>query len=158
MMGISSNINFGFSAQQTTQTAGERFRVADANGDEHVSKAEFGDFAELKGVDSNRATKIFALAYKDGNGQISRSEQQDVISFMRERKEQLFSSQIGCNQGFDPVKSLIGSSQDESRIGEMKHRWQDEVEKQRSEDYHAAKRAKLESLLERIAPEVDIFA
>ena len=158
MMGISSNINFGFSAQQTTQTAGERFRVADANGDEHVSKAEFGDFAELKGFDSNRATKIFALVDKDGNGQISRSEQQDVISFMRERKEQLFSSQIGCNQGFDPVKSLIGSSQDESRIGEMKHRWQDEVEKQRSEDYHAAKRAKLESLLERIASEVDIFA
>ena len=158
MMGISSNINFAFSAQQTTQTAGERFRVADANGDEHVSKTEFGDFAELKGVDSNRATKIFALVDKDGNGQISRSEQQDVISFMRERKEQLFSSQIGGNQGFDPVNSLIGSSQDESRTGEMKHRWQDEVEKQHSEDYHAAKRAKLESLLERIAPEVDIFA
>ena len=62
MMGISSSVNLGFNLQQTAQKAGERFKAADTDSDEHISRKEFGDFAELRGIDSNRMNKIFARA------------------------------------------------------------------------------------------------
>ena len=60
MMGISSSVNLGFNLQQTAQKAGEMFKAADTDSDEHISRKEFGDFAELRGIDSNRMNKIFA--------------------------------------------------------------------------------------------------
>ena len=158
MMGISSSVNLGFNLQQTAQKAGERFKAADTDSDEHISRKEFGDFAELRGIDSNRMNKIFARLDRNGDSQISQSEQQDVISFMRERKESLISSQVGSNRGFDLVKSLMGPSEDDSRICDMKHRWQGALEEQRTDDYYAAKRAESEFRIESMYREVDLFA
>ena len=56
------------------------------------------------------------------------------------------------------MKSLTGPSEDDSRIGDMKHRWQGALEEQRTDDYYAAKRAESEFRIEGMYREVDLFA
>ena len=118
MIGKSGQVNFGSDLQLMRQGAGERFKAADADSNEGVSRKEFGDFIEQAGVDAKIANKIFDRLDLDDDGQISQNEQQDVMRLVEQRLGGLKSREAVSKEGFDEVKSLIASLQNESSVSD----------------------------------------
>ena len=58
MIGKSGQVNFGSDLQLMRQGAGERFKAADADSNEGVSRKEFGDFIEQAGRPANNTVKL----------------------------------------------------------------------------------------------------
>ena len=135
MIGKSGQVNFGSDLQLMRQGAGERFKAADADSNEGVSRKEFGDFIEQAGVDAKIANKIFDRLDLDDDGQISQNEQQDVMRLVEQRLGGLKSREAVSKEGFDEVKSLIASLQNESSVSDKNQRLQDAVQKIRSAGY-----------------------
>jgi hypothetical protein len=135
MIGKSGQVNFGSDLQLMRQGAGERFKAADADSNEGVSRKEFGDFIEQAGVDAKIANKIFDRLDLDDDGQISKNEQQDVMRLVEQRLGGLKSREAVSKEGFDEVKSLIASLQNESSASDKNQRLQDAVQKIRSAGY-----------------------
>ena len=135
MIGKSGQVNFGSDLQLMRQGAGERFKAADADSNEGVSRKEFGDFIEQAGVDAKIANKIFDRLDLDDDGQISQNEQQDVMRLVEQRLGGLKSREAVSKEGFDEVKSLIASLQNESSVSGKNQRLQDAVQKIRSAGY-----------------------
>lgn len=135
MIGKSGQVNFGSDLQLMRQGAGERFKAADADSNEGVSRKEFGDFIEQAGVDAKIANKIFDRLDLDDDGQISQNEQQDVMRLVEQRLGGLKSREAVSKEGFDEVKSLIASLQNESSVSDKNPRLQDAVQKIRSAGY-----------------------
>ena len=135
MIGKSGQVNFGSDLQLMRQGAGERFKAADADSNEGVSRKEFGDFIEQAGVDAKIANKIFDRLDLDDDGQISQNEQQDVMRLVEQRLGGLKSREAVSKVGFDEVKSLIASLQNESSVSDKNQRLQDAVQKIRSAGY-----------------------
>lgn len=129
MIGKSGQVNFGSDLQLMRQGAGERFKAADADSNEGVSRKEFGDFIEQAGVDAKIANKIFDRLDLDDDGQISQNEQQDVMRLVEQRLGGLKSREAASKEGFDEVKSLIASLQNESSVSDKNQRLQDAVQK-----------------------------
>lgn len=135
MIGNSGQVNFGSDLQLMRQGAGERFKAADADSNEGVSRKEFGDFIEQAGVDAKIANKIFDRLDLDDDGQISQNEQQDVMRLVEQRLGGLKSREAVSKEGFDEVESLIASLQNESSVSDKNQRLQDAVQKIRSAVY-----------------------
>lgn len=135
MIAKSGQVNFCSDLQLMRQGAGERFKAADADSNEGVSRKEFGDFIEQAGVDAKIANKIFDRLDLDDDGQISQNEQQDVMRLVEQRLGGLKSREAVSKEGFDEVKSLIASLQNESSVSDKNQRLQDAVQKIRSAGY-----------------------
>ena len=135
MIGKSGQVNFGSDLQLMRQAAGERFKAADADSNEGVSRKEFGDFIEQAGGDAKIANKIFDRLDLDDDGQISQNEQHDVMRLVEQRLGGLKSREAVSKEGFDEVKSLIASLQNESSVSDINQRLQDAVQKIRSAGY-----------------------
>ena len=135
MIGKSGQVNFGSDLKLMRQGAGERFKAADADSNEGVSRKEFDDFIEQAGVDAKIANKIFDRLDLDDDGQISQNEQQDVMRLVEQRLGGLKSREAVSKVGFDEVKSLIASLQNESSVSDKNQRLQDAVQKIRSAGY-----------------------
>ena len=128
MSEISGDFKLGFNLHQMKQGANDRFKAADIDGNEVVSKKEFSDFMEQRGFDTNKTNKIFNRVDGNGDGQISQNEHQDMISFMEQRMG-LMTGEAGSKQGFDVLKSLLESLQNESHRDDKKQRLQDVLER-----------------------------
>ena len=135
MIGKSGQVNFGSDLQLMRQGAGERFKAADADSNEGVSRKEFSDFIAQAGVDTKIANKIFDRLDLDDDGQISQNEQQDVMRLVEQRLGGLKSREAVSKEWFDEVKSLIASLQTESSVSDKNQRLQDAVQKIRSAGY-----------------------
>ena len=54
MSEVSGDFKLGFNLHQMKQGANDRFKAADIDGNEVVSKQEFSDFMEQRGFDTNK--------------------------------------------------------------------------------------------------------
>lgn len=155
MSGISGNFNAGFDLHQMKQGANDRFKAADTDGNEVVSKQEFVDVMERNGLDTNKMDKIFKRMDENGDGQISQSERQDMRNFLEQRLASLTSDEGGPEQAFDAVKSLVESLQNEAHNDDKKQKLQEVLDKIRSEGYDESIMSESLSLINSMIPRVD---
>ena len=96
----------GFSPVQMMGKVTERFQSADVNRDGAVSRGEMSAAMEAKGRDSSFADRVFGRIDADGDGLITRQEQQAGMQAMMEKMSSIFSG-AGGEQSFDAVQALL---------------------------------------------------
>lgn len=135
MSAIGDNFNSGFKLSQMVQGINDKFKAADTDGNDAISKQEFVHAMEESGFNTNKMDKIFNRMDRNGDGQVSQSEHQEILSFMEQRLGSLMNREGGIKQGFDGVQSLIALLQNDSDSGDKKQRLQEMLGKMRSESY-----------------------
>lgn len=140
------------------QGMGDKFKTADTDGSEAVSKQEFVHAMEESGLDTDKMDKMFSRMDGNGDGEVSHQEHQDMMSFMEQRMGSLMDGSGGSKESFDAVQSLMESLQSESDNDDEKQRLQDALGKMRSEGYNESTMSESLSLINSVIPGVNTSA
>ena len=134
------------SGMHQLQMVGDKFKAADTDGSETVSKQEFISALEETGLDTSKMDMIFSRIDSNGDGQISSQEQQDMMSMMEQRMGSLMGGSGGkSGEGFNSVTTLLETLQSESDSDVEKQRLQDALDNMRTGG-HSSESAMSESL------------
>lgn len=155
MSAINGNFSSGLNPSQMMQEMSNKFKTADTDGNETVSKQEFDHAMDESGLDTN---KMFNRMDSNGDGEVSHQEHQDMMSFMEQRMESMMGKGGVNKENFDVVQTLIESIQNESDNDDDKQRLQEVLEKMRSEGYNESTMSESLSLINEVIPRINTSA
>lgn len=124
----------GFDPSQFTQRSTERFKTADIDGNEQVSKDEFLQIASANGIDSSRMENIFNKLDGNGDGSISQQEHQQMMQKAQDRISNMMARAQNGEEGFDAVLSLLESLSEDAVEPSEQKRLDDVLERLKSGD------------------------
>jgi len=151
------NCNSGMNPSQIISGMGDRFKTADTDGSEAVSKQEFVSAMEETGLDASKMEKMFSRMDSNDDGEVTQQEQQDMMSMMERRMGSLGGGG-GGKGGFDSVTTLLESLQSESDNDDEKQKLQDVLDKIRSAGNGGSLMSESLSLINEIIPGINTSA
>ena len=154
------NCSSGINPSQMMTGMGDRFKTADTDGSEAVSKQEFVKAMEDTGFNTNKMEKMFSKMDSNGDGEISHQEQLDMMSMMEQRMGSLMGSGGSgrSQEGFDSVTALLESLQRESDNDDEQQMLQEALEKMRSKGHDESAMSESLSLINGIIPGINTSA
>ncbi len=151
------NCNSGMNPSQMMSGMGDRFKTADTDGSDAVSKQEFVSALEETGLDASKMEKMFSRMDSNGDGQVTQQEQQEMMSMMEQRMGSIGGSG-GGKEGFDSVTTLLESLQSESDNDDEKQKLQDALDKMYSTGQSTSAMSESLSLINGIIPGINTSA
>ena len=97
----------GFDPSVFAQRSTERFKAADLDGNEQVSKDEFLKVASANGIDASRMETVFSKIDRNGDGSISKQEHQQMTQKVQERMSSMLEKAQNGQGGFDALLALM---------------------------------------------------
>jgi Ca2+-binding EF-hand superfamily protein len=156
-MSLSGISGGGFNPAHMMQQMNDRFHAADVDQSGSLTKAEVSASLEARGVDSSKVDKIFGRMDANNDGQITLQEQQDAMKAMQDRMEKFMGQGgVGQQNGFDAVTSLLESLQADTAEGENQEKLNELLDRLRSGDVSSESLSESVSLLNSIAPPINI--
>ena len=153
-MNTISNV-MGFDPSQFTQRSTERFKTADLNGNEQVSKDEFLQVASAKGIDVSRMEKMFNKMDSNADGSISQQEHQQMMQKAQDRISNMMAKAQSGKEGFDAVLSLMESLSGNAVEPSEQQRFDDVLGRLKSGDKSEAALNDGVSLINNLVPQID---
>lgn len=165
MSAINGNYNLGFNQSQMMQKMQQqedKFKAADTDGNESVSKSEFSSAMEDSGMNVNKIDKKFDKMDTNGDGEVSFQERQDMIEMMEQRmggmKDKGGGGGGGHKSNFESVTTLLESLQSDSDDEDEKIKLQDMIDKMQSRGRSQSAMSDSLALINDLVPSIDITA
>jgi Ca2+-binding EF-hand superfamily protein len=148
----------GFDPSQFTQRSTERFKTADIDGNEQVSKDEFLQVASAAGVDASRMETMFNKIDSNGDGSISQQEHQQMMQKAQDRIANMIEKAQSGQEGFDTVLSLMESLSEDAVEPSERQRLDEVLERLKSGDKSGAALNDGVSIVNNLLPQIDTQA
>lgn len=148
----------GFDPSQFTQRSTERFKTADIDGNEHVSKDEFLQVAGANGIDASRMETMFNKMDGNGDGSISQQEHQQMMQKAQDRISNMMAQAQSGEEGFNAVLSLMESLREDIVEPSARQRLDEVSERLKSGDKSGAALNDGVSLVNNLLPQIDTQA
>lgn len=160
MSAINGNYNSGMNQSQMMQRMQQqedRFKAADTDENESVSKSEFSSAMEDSGMNVNKIDKKFDQMDTNGDGEVSLQERQDMIEMMQQRMGGMKGQGGGGGHkdNFESVTTLLESLESESDDEDEKTQLQDMLDKMRSRGRSQSTMSDSLNLINELVPAVD---
>ena len=161
MSAINGNYNSGFNQSQMMQRMQQqedKFKAADTDGNESVSKSEFSSAMEDSGMNVNKIDQKFDQMDTNGDGEVSLQERQDMIEMMQQRMGGMKGQGGGGGHNkdnYDSVTTLLESLQSDSDNEDEKTQLQDMLDKMRSRGRSQSAMSDSLNFINEILPGVD---
>lgn len=156
-MNTISNV-IGFDPSQFTQRSTERFKTADIDGNEQVSKDEFMQVASANGIDASRMEKIFNKMDGNGDGSISQQEHHQMMQKVQDRISNMMAKAQSGQEGFDAAVSLMQSLRGDVVEPSAQQRLADVLERLKSGEKSETALNDGISLINNLLPKIDTRA
>lgn len=146
----------GFDPSVFAQRSTERFKAADLDGNEQVSKDEFLKVASANGIDASRMETVFSKIDRNGDGSISKQEHQQMVQKVQERMSSMLEKAQNGQGGFDALLALMETLSKDTVEPSEKGQLNDVLSKLKSGDKSDTTVNKGVSLINNLVPTIDV--
>lgn len=146
----------GFDPSVFAQRSTERFKAADLDGNEQVSKDEFLKVASANGIDASRMETVFSKIDRNGDGSISKQEHQQMMQKVQERMSSMLEKAQNGQGGFDALLALMETLSKDTVEPSEKDQLNDVLSKLKSGDKSDTTVNKGVSLINNLVPTIDL--
>lgn len=155
MNSILNGFASGANSSQMMQRMNENFKNSDSDGNGSVSKTEAMEAFSVKGIDSNKAEKIFSRLDVNGDGEFTLKEKQKLMAVREERINSFMSGDSGETKDFNSITTLLDALSKGSTDTDQKQRIEGMLEKMQSNGGQFTAQSELSSLFNELIPPVD---